>query len=78
MRVNGHEITAEEFAFDECHKIYLINSTADREKLLGYGYELFPIEDLEYAYNSSCGLRFIEDAEDFKEIVPQFATAVFN
>ena len=34
MKINGIEITAKHFVYDGCHKIYLINSEADREKYI--------------------------------------------
>lgn len=78
MIVNDHTITAKEFAWDECHKIYLINSEEDREKLIGYGYNLYPIKGLKKAYESSCMLKFIQDAFDFRDIVGQGEKAEFS
>jgi len=36
--INGEPVTAAEFAWDGCHKIYLINSLEDRERMVGLGY----------------------------------------
>lgn len=61
-KVNGVEITAKEFVWDGCHKIYLINSDDDRKKAEEMGYSpLIPIEQLQDVYESSCGLRFINN-----------------
>jgi hypothetical protein len=72
LKVNGIEITAKEFAFDGCHKIYLINSDEERTKFIDMGYDpLLPIKELEDAYETSCGLRFIQNG-DFTDVVDQF------
>ena len=46
MKINGIEITAKEFAYDGCHKIYLIESQEQRDEADSYGYKniiiLFP------------------------------------
>lgn len=71
-KVNGIEITATEFGYDGCHKIYLIESEQDKEKLIGYGYEIRPIADLKNAFQNSCGLEFISNASLTEQLVPQF------
>jgi len=77
MTINGHKITAKQFAWDGCHKIYLINTRKDKRIFLEYGYDLFPIDELEKAYANSCSLRFIENG-DLSDVVGQFETAVFE
>jgi len=59
ITINGKPISAKEFAFDNCHKIYLVNTKEDKAQLKEYGYDFFPIEDIKDAYEGSCGLRFI-------------------
>lgn len=78
IEVNGTRITATEFAWDTCHKIYLINTEEDRKQFLEYEYELFPIEGLQETYEGSCELRFISDGDLKKEPVPQFTKAIFK
>jgi hypothetical protein len=63
ITINGEQVTAKEFAWDTCHKIYLINTPEDRKQLLEYEYDLFPIEDLKECYENSCGLRFISNGD---------------
>jgi hypothetical protein len=77
-KINGVEITAKQFAWDGFHKIYLINSESERKRLVGYGYTLFPIDELESAYSSSCGLRFVHNADLKSSVVDQFEDAVFE
>ena len=71
MKINGEEITAREFAWDGCHKIYLIDSEESRAELLGYGYDLYAIHELKKRFNESCGLRFISSGDLSRDYVPQ-------
>lgn len=61
LTINGERIAANHFAFDGCHKIYLIGSTTDRRTMIDFGYEkdIFPISKLPWAWDKSCFLRFI-------------------
>lgn len=77
MIINKHKIKAKQFAWDTCHKIYLINTRKDKKTYLEYGYDLYPINELEEAYKNSCSLRFIQNG-DLTEIVKQFETAIFE
>lgn len=79
MNINGHEITAKQFAYDGCHKIYLLENKSEVNEAREYGYNIFPISELKNAYDGSCGLRFISGWQpDFKQYVPQFDDAVFG
>lgn len=79
MTINNNKITAKQFAWDTCHKIYLINTKKDKKTCLEYGYELFPIEELEEAYANSCSLRFIGQGDlQLPYIVNQFENAIFE
>jgi hypothetical protein len=62
LHINGEPVEAIEFAWDGCHKIYLIDTAEVRETLQGYGYEgedFLPVSELPDAWESSCALRFI-------------------
>lgn len=78
LTINGTVITAIGFAFDGCHKIYLLENESDCEKMLGYGYNLYLIEGLPQAWADSCPLRFIESADLTKTYVKQFEPAFFK
>jgi hypothetical protein len=79
--INGEPVTAAEFAWDGCHKIYLINSLEDRERMVGLGYgegesEILPIDELPEVWEESCGLRFISGCgPDYTCYVEQFEDA---
>lgn len=76
--INGTEITQDRFAFDDCHKFYLIETPEDEAKYRGYGYNIYPIEDLPFAWLDSCPLRFILSADLKTSYVDQFEPAWFE
>jgi hypothetical protein len=47
------------FAWDECHKIYLIENEEQKKEALENEYTIFPINKLKSCYRKSCGLKFI-------------------
>jgi len=75
MKINGIEITAKEFAYDGCHKIYLIESQEERDEADSYGYKIYPINEIADKFDNSCSLRFI-DTWSLDSIVPQFEERV--
>jgi len=78
MTINGIKIDAKEFAWDGCHKIYLLESNEDRYQAIKTGYEkIFPISKLEYIYQISCPLRFIR-TWGLESVVDQGETAIFE
>ena len=83
LKINGKTITADRFAFDGCHKIYLIENQQQADHAAEIGYKLLPIADLPEAYKSSCGLRFIsswglDESQPWISYVPQFENARFS
>ena len=79
MKVNGKKVTAKMFAFDRCHKIYLLDTPEQATQAEEIGYEILPIAELKEAYDDSCGLRFISGwSPDFSSYVSQFEDAVFT
>lgn len=78
MIVNGQEIKSREFAYDGCHKIYLIEDVKDRQEAISTGYIINPIMDLPETFESSCELRFISNWKLTKRYVQQFEKAVFQ
>ena len=77
MTINGHEITAKEFAFDGCHKIYLMNTAEDKKVFTEYGYDFYPIENLQEVYETSCMLKFISNGDLENSPVEQGEEAIF-
>lgn len=55
-----------EFAYDGCHKVYLIFTPEDREKMVELGYgesDIFPVSELPRVWDETCSLRFISPAD---------------
>lgn len=75
MTINGNNTKAKFFAFDGCHKIYLLESDKDITDASGSGYKVLPIKGLKKAWDDSCGLRFIH-TWGLKSVVEQFEEAV--
>jgi len=75
LLVDGKAVEAQYFAFDGCHKIYLIDSVSAEKEMEGYGYssrDTFPISKLPWAWEKSCFLRFISWADLRQpDLVPQ-------
>ena len=71
VTINTSRVWADEFAWDGCHKIYIVTDQASRDELDGYGYNFFPIDELKETWDESCGLRFISDASLNQDYIPQ-------
>ena len=78
MKVNGIEIVGNEFAYEGCHKIYIIEDIDDRLEAIDWGYEILPIEKLPDIWNDSCPLRFISNWALNIHYVPQFEEVIFE
>lgn len=81
MIINGNVIdedSIKEFAYDGCHKIYLIEDSKDKEEALKIGYNLISINLLEETYEDSCSLKFISNWKLSKSYVGQFEEANFE
>ncbi len=82
MKINGKEVTAKKFAFEGCHKIYIIDTPEEEAQALKYGYDIYPIEEIKQAYKGSCSLKFISswplDNNNFVSYVAQFEKATFK
>lgn len=78
MKINNIPTNAKKFAFDGCHKIYLLESRKDETDARATGYSILPIAQLEDTYEDSCGLRFISNWALDKHFVDQFEDATFE
>ena len=78
MKINGQQTNAKEFAYDGCHKIYILESKNDRDEAQDCGYDILPIENLRKAFSKSCGLQFISNWKLSKHFVDQFQEACFE
>lgn len=74
--INGTEVAATGFAYDGCHKIWLIFTDSDREALIDAGYttaEFRPVSELPAVWEATCPLRFILSAANFDSYIEQGA-----
>lgn len=78
MKINGKLVIGKQFAYDNCHKIYIIEDKEDLKMAKDYNYKIFPIEDIKSAYENSCELRFISNWKLDKQYVGQFENAKFE
>jgi hypothetical protein len=80
MKINGIKVQGNLFAYEGCHKIYVLGSNDDFEQAVRYGYDIYPIEEIKKIYNNSCSLRFIHpwSLHDKYDYVGQFEKAVFE
>jgi hypothetical protein len=82
MKINGKTVTGDRFAFEGCHKIYVIDTPEQEADARDYGYEIYPIEDIKQAYKDSCSLKFISswpmNGDNFVSYVAQFEDAIFE
>lgn len=79
ITINGQTSPAAEFAWDGCHKIYLLdNGDADKNGKYGYmlskngeaGYKVLPVSELQRVWDQSCPLRFINNWALDKNMFP--------
>lgn len=80
MKVNGIEIQGDLFAYDGCHKIYIIESEEDLLEVKDTNYNILPIEDLPRIWEESCELKFIHpwSLPQDRDYLGQFEDAVFT
>jgi hypothetical protein len=78
LTINDETTTATHFAYDSCHKIYLLEDDQDLGEARDSGYDVIDICNLKEAYNNSCELRFISNWKLDKKFVEQFEEAEFS
>lgn len=71
MKINGKKIKALDFAWDGCHKIYLLRDNNCIREAKKYGYDIYPLNVLRATFERSCPLRFIEYWDDFQKVIGQ-------
>lgn len=77
LKINGKEvITNGAYAFDNCHKFYILEDDQQKMQALDFGYEIYPIQDLVTDLKNSCPLRFINSFDLTQIYLPQFAESV--
>lgn len=64
------------YAYDGCHKIYMVEDESDFMEAIETGYNVKRIEDLRNDWKNSCPLKFIHNWKLNKDYIPQFAKKV--
>lgn len=78
VKIGSEKSIAKHFAFDHCHKIYLCEDKQDIKKAKKYGYEIYDIYLLDWAWDMSCSLRFISNMKLNKDFIPQSENKSIN
>ena len=74
MKINGKNIDGKKFAYDGCHKIYVIEDKKDEKEAVDLCYSILNIKELPETYYKSCPLRFIHNWKMTKTYIEQCAT----
>ena len=78
MKVNRTAIKGIGFAFDGCHKIYIVANEAESNEAKEMGYQIYPLDRLPYIWRDSCPLRFISSWDLETYFVKQGEDAIFE
>jgi len=49
----------DKFAFDGCHKIYILNTLKEEKQAIKDEYRIYDIKNLKDIYKNSCPLKFV-------------------
>lgn len=75
--INGKEVKHNKlFAYDGCHKIYVLEDSKDLLEATNVGYDIYQIDEIEEKYNDSCEFRFISNWKLTERYVEQFEEEV--
>lgn len=77
LLINGIPVTGNKFAYEGCHKIYVIEDENDEQEAKQLCYKVYPIKDIEACYENSCDLRFISNWKLNTFYANQFEKATF-
>lgn len=78
MKINDIEVIGKEFAYNGCHKIYILEDEKDKQEAKDVGYIILPINLISKCYIESCPMRFINNWKLTKSYVKQCRTATFE
>ena len=80
MIINGIKVETEvnKFAYDGCHKIYILKDYTELAEAQQECYTIYHIQDLERVYDRSCPLRFINSWDLEITYAPQGEEAIFD
>lgn len=70
--INGKEVKGKYFAYDGCHKIFILENENQVISARGLRYEIYHIKEIEEIWGISCPLRFINSYDLQETYVKQF------
>ena len=65
MKINNVEVIGNRFAYDGCHKIYVIENQEDEQKSRECGYEILDISQLIKTYNGTTSRKRTHKIDKF-------------
>jgi hypothetical protein len=78
MKIGRYKVNTDSFAYDGCHKIYILECEKDKEAAKELEYKILPIAELFDTYECSCSLKFISNWQLNKGYVRQFKKPTFR
>ncbi len=78
MKVNGKTIRGIGFAYNGCHKFYILANMNEWKTAKEYGFQCHSLRSLQRLWNASCPLRFISTWNLSDYYVEQGEQAVFE
>lgn len=78
IKINGKEVNGFAFAFDGCHKIYILKDFKERAAATENMYETFDLQKIVEVFYNSCNLRFIRSWDLQEVYVAQGEAAHFE
>lgn len=78
MTINEKVVYGDLFAYDGCHKIYILEDYNDVVDAAKRGYYIKPINKIIKTYAISCDLKFISNWKLNVSYVSQDEDAIFN
>lgn len=61
MKINGKKVVGDCFAYDGCHKIYILESETEKVEAANMGYSILSLTAIKKVYRASCPSRFIRN-----------------
>ncbi|MFA5772753.1 MAG: hypothetical protein WC974_08505 [Thermoplasmata archaeon] len=61
MKINGLKVVGDCFAYDGCHKIYVLESEKEKVEAANMGYSILSLTAIKKVYRASCRLKFINN-----------------
>lgn len=71
IQIGNQSIDALGFAWDGCHKIYVLRNQEEQAELIDLGYGTYEPQELPDVWARSCGLRFVSSGDLTEQYIAQ-------